>query len=119
MAEQTTSSIVIDAAPAAVMGVISDFEAYPSWAQGVKKAEPVDAGKRPEQPMAMFDEQIPWAGPPGAERIQEHVVAVCSWPIRNSHPRVRCCDQPPHGNQRQRHQRKRHRQPMRPGVRRR
>ena len=49
MAEQTTSSIVIDAAPAAVMGVISDFEAYPSGAQGVKKAEPVDAGKRPEQ----------------------------------------------------------------------
>jgi hypothetical protein len=49
MAEQTTSSIVIDAAPAAVMGVIADFETYPSWAQGVKKAEPVDAGKRPEQ----------------------------------------------------------------------
>ena len=49
MAEQTTSSIVIDAAPAAVVGVIADFEAYPSWAQGVKKAEPVDAGKRPEQ----------------------------------------------------------------------
>ena len=49
MAEQTTSSIVIDAAPAAVMGVIADFEAYPSWAQGVKKAAPVDAGKRPEQ----------------------------------------------------------------------
>jgi hypothetical protein len=49
MAEQTTSSIVIDAAPAAVMGVIADFEAYPSWAQGVKKADPVDAGKRPEQ----------------------------------------------------------------------
>ena len=49
MAEQTTSSIVIDAAPAAVMGVIADFEAYPSWAQGVKKAEPVDAGKRPQQ----------------------------------------------------------------------
>ena len=49
MAEQTTSSIVINAAPASVMGVIADFEAYPSWAQGVKKAEPVDAGKRPEQ----------------------------------------------------------------------
>ena len=49
MAEQTTSSIVIDAAPASVMGVIADFDAYPSWAQGVKKAEPVDAGKRPEQ----------------------------------------------------------------------
>jgi hypothetical protein len=49
MAEQTTSSIVIDAAPAAVMEVIADFEAYPSWAQGVKKAVPVDAGERPEQ----------------------------------------------------------------------
>jgi len=49
MAEQTTSSILIDAAPAAVMEVIADFEAYPSWAQGVKKAEPVDAGERPEQ----------------------------------------------------------------------
>ena len=49
MAEQTTSSILIDAAPAAVMQVIADFEAYPSWAQGVKKAEPVDASERPEQ----------------------------------------------------------------------
>jgi carbon monoxide dehydrogenase subunit G len=49
MAEQTTSSILIDAPPAAVMQVIADFEAYPSWAQGVKKAEPVDAGERPEQ----------------------------------------------------------------------
>jgi ribosome-associated toxin RatA of RatAB toxin-antitoxin module len=44
MAEQTTSSIVIAADPAAVMSVISDFEAYPSWAQGVKKAEPVEHG---------------------------------------------------------------------------
>ena len=49
MAEQTTSSILIDAAPAAVMGVIADFEAYPSWAQGVKKAEPVETDERPEQ----------------------------------------------------------------------
>jgi hypothetical protein len=42
MAEQTTSSIVISADPASVMAVISDFDAYPEWAQGVKKAEPVD-----------------------------------------------------------------------------
>jgi ribosome-associated toxin RatA of RatAB toxin-antitoxin module len=51
MAEQTTSSIVIAADPAAVMSVISDFEAYPSWAQGVKKAEPVEQGDgdRPEE----------------------------------------------------------------------
>jgi len=50
MAEQTTSSIVISADPAAVMAVISDFEAYPVWAQGVKKAEPVQgSGARPER----------------------------------------------------------------------
>ncbi len=52
MAEQTTSSIVISADPASVMAVISDFEAYPEWAQGVKKAEPVEGGGgngRPEQ----------------------------------------------------------------------
>jgi ribosome-associated toxin RatA of RatAB toxin-antitoxin module len=51
MAEQTTSSIVISAEPDAVMAVIADFEAYPAWAQGVKKAEPVKEGAdgRPEQ----------------------------------------------------------------------
>ena len=44
MAEQTTSSIVIDAPAAAVMGVIADFPSYPEWAQGIKKAEVVDEG---------------------------------------------------------------------------
>jgi ribosome-associated toxin RatA of RatAB toxin-antitoxin module len=44
MAEQTTSSIVVDAAPDAVMDVIADFEAYPQWAKGVTKAETVSAG---------------------------------------------------------------------------
>jgi ribosome-associated toxin RatA of RatAB toxin-antitoxin module len=39
MAEQTSSSIVIDAAPSAVMAVIADFESYPKWAKGVKDAE--------------------------------------------------------------------------------
>ncbi|HTW15285.1 MAG TPA: SRPBCC family protein [Nocardioides sp.] len=39
MAEQTTSSIVIDAAPADVMAVIADFEAYPTWAKGMKTVE--------------------------------------------------------------------------------
>ena len=39
MAEQTTSSIVIDAEPAAIMEVIGDFPAYPSWATGVKTTD--------------------------------------------------------------------------------
>jgi ribosome-associated toxin RatA of RatAB toxin-antitoxin module len=44
MAEQTTSSILISADPASVMTVIADFEAYPDWAQGVKKAQPLETG---------------------------------------------------------------------------
>ncbi len=56
MAEQTTSSIVIAADPAAVMGVISDFEAYPSWAQGVKKAEPVEQGDDDGRPAEVYFE---------------------------------------------------------------
>jgi ribosome-associated toxin RatA of RatAB toxin-antitoxin module len=44
MAEQTTSSIVVDAPPAAVMDVIADFPAYPEWAQGMKAAEVLETG---------------------------------------------------------------------------
>ena len=41
MAEQTTSSIVIDASPTQVMDVIADFPSYPHWAKGVTTAEVV------------------------------------------------------------------------------
>jgi ribosome-associated toxin RatA of RatAB toxin-antitoxin module len=41
MADQTTSSIVIDAPPGAVMDVIADFPAYPTWAKGVATADVV------------------------------------------------------------------------------
>ena len=44
MAEQTSSSIVVDAPPADVMAVIADFESYPEWAKGVQMAEVVDPG---------------------------------------------------------------------------
>ena len=39
MAEQTTSSIVVDAEPSAVMDVIADFPSYPAWAKGVTTAD--------------------------------------------------------------------------------
>lgn len=39
MAEQTSSSIVVDAAAADVMAVIADFAAYPVWAKGVTVAD--------------------------------------------------------------------------------
>jgi ribosome-associated toxin RatA of RatAB toxin-antitoxin module len=41
MADQTTSSIVIDAPPSQVMDVIADFPAYPTWAKGVTTADVV------------------------------------------------------------------------------
>jgi ribosome-associated toxin RatA of RatAB toxin-antitoxin module len=39
MAEQTTSSIVVEASPGEVMNVIADFPSYPSWAKGVTTAD--------------------------------------------------------------------------------
>ncbi|MET9347872.1 SRPBCC family protein [Streptomyces termitum] len=48
MAEHTSSSITIEAAPAAVMGVIADFARYPDWTGEVKEAEVLatdDAGR--------------------------------------------------------------------------
>ncbi|WP_205474690.1 SRPBCC family protein [Nocardioides sp. SYSU D00038] len=44
MAEQTTSSIRIEAPPAAVMAVIADFDSYPAWAKGVTTADTVATG---------------------------------------------------------------------------
>jgi ribosome-associated toxin RatA of RatAB toxin-antitoxin module len=44
MAEQTTSSIIVDAPAEQVMAVIADFPAYPEWAQGMKEAEVVEEG---------------------------------------------------------------------------
>jgi ribosome-associated toxin RatA of RatAB toxin-antitoxin module len=57
MAEHTRSSITIEAAPAAVMGVIADFGRYPDWTGEVKEAEVLatdDAG-RAEQVRLLLD----------------------------------------------------------------
>ena len=43
MADQTTSSIVVDAPPSEVMAVIADFPAYPQWAKGVTTADVVSS----------------------------------------------------------------------------
>jgi ribosome-associated toxin RatA of RatAB toxin-antitoxin module len=44
MADATTSSIAIAAAPERVMAVIADFPAYPEWAQQVKSVEVLSSG---------------------------------------------------------------------------
>jgi carbon monoxide dehydrogenase subunit G len=51
MAEQTEGDIDIDATPEEVLDVITDFEAYPQWAQGVKTAEvkKTDSQDRPSE----------------------------------------------------------------------
>jgi carbon monoxide dehydrogenase subunit G len=51
MAEQTEGEIQIDASPEEVLAVISDYEAYPEWADGIKKTEVEsrDSQGRPSQ----------------------------------------------------------------------
>ena len=44
MADQSTQSIVVDAAPADVMTVIADFPSYPEWVAAAKQVEVVEDG---------------------------------------------------------------------------
>ena len=59
MAEQTTSSISIDAPPADVMAVIADLEAYPEWTASVKQVEILtvydDEDERPAEARFVLD----------------------------------------------------------------
>lgn len=57
MAEHTSSSTTIEAAPADVMGVIADFDRYPEWTGEVKEAEvlAVDPQGRAEQVRLVLD----------------------------------------------------------------
>ncbi len=66
MADQTSSSIVIDADAASVMAVIADFPAYPIWAQGVSVASVVEPG-------------------PGEERARQVYFEIDATPIRDSY----------------------------------
>ncbi len=59
MAEATSSSIVIDADPEAIMDVIADLESYPEWTGSVKSVEVLtvfdDADERPAQARFVLD----------------------------------------------------------------
>jgi ribosome-associated toxin RatA of RatAB toxin-antitoxin module len=57
MAEHTSSSITIEAAPADVMSVIADFARYPDWTGEVKEAEVLatDGQGRAEQVRLVMD----------------------------------------------------------------
>jgi carbon monoxide dehydrogenase subunit G len=45
MADESTQSITIDAAPERILAVIADFDAYPEWANGVKRTEVLETGE--------------------------------------------------------------------------
>lgn len=57
MAEHTSSSIMIDAAPSEVMSVIADFERYPEWTGEVKETQVLatDNRGRAEQVRLLLD----------------------------------------------------------------
>jgi ribosome-associated toxin RatA of RatAB toxin-antitoxin module len=44
MADQSTQTIVVDAAPSDVMAVIADFPAYTEWVAAAKKVEVLEEG---------------------------------------------------------------------------
>lgn len=60
MAERTSSSIAVDAAPPDVMQVIADFGRYPEWADGIKESEVVATGAdgRPSQVRFTLDAAV-------------------------------------------------------------
>ena len=51
MAEQTTSTIQVNATPKEIMAVIADFAAYPEWADSMRETEVLstDEAGRPKQ----------------------------------------------------------------------
>ena len=55
MAEQTHSSIVVAADPAAIMAVIADVEAYPEWISGLESVTAHDADEAGRPLEATFD----------------------------------------------------------------
>lgn len=86
MAEQSTQSIVINAAPADVMAVVADFDAYPQWTGSVKKTQVTEPGPGQRARRVAFTLD---AGPikddyeleydwDGARRVEWHLVRPTS-----------------------------------------
>lgn len=76
MADRTESTVRIDAPPADVLEVISDFEAYPEWTGAVKQAQVVASGAdgRAEQVRFVLD-----AGP-----IRDTYTLAYRWDVDGS-----------------------------------
>lgn len=61
MAEQTEGSIRIEASPAEIMDVLTDYEAYPEWAD-VKSARVVERGDGGLGTKVAFEVDVPMLG---------------------------------------------------------
>ncbi len=61
MSEQAEDSILIEASAADVMDVITDYEAYPEWAE-VKSATVVEAGEGGRASVVAFEVDVPLLG---------------------------------------------------------
>jgi len=70
MAERAEGTISIDASPAEVLAVITDFEAYPAWANGVKRIEVLER-----------DEQ----GRGSRVRFEVSAVGISGWYVLSYH----------------------------------
>jgi carbon monoxide dehydrogenase subunit G len=61
MAEQTEGSILVDASAAEIMDVLTDYEAYPEWAD-VKSATIVERGEGGLATRVAFEVEVPVLG---------------------------------------------------------
>lgn len=61
MAEQTEGSILVEASPSEVMDVLTDYEAYPEWAD-VKTARVVERGEGGLATKVAFEVDVPVLG---------------------------------------------------------
>jgi carbon monoxide dehydrogenase subunit G len=61
MAEQTEGSILVEAPPAEIMDVLTDYEAYPEWAD-VKSARIVERGEGGLATKVAFEVEVPVLG---------------------------------------------------------
>jgi carbon monoxide dehydrogenase subunit G len=61
MAEQTEGSILVQAPPAEIMDVLTDYEAYPEWAD-VKSARIVERGEGGLATKVAFEVEVPVLG---------------------------------------------------------
>ena len=86
MAEQTTSSILIDAAPAEIMAVIADFDVLPALGQGrADRRRRLDvrrgAGRRPRRAGLLRPRRLPDQGRVHAAPTTGTATAQVTWTL--------------------------------------